>query len=684
MPYLLSRASCSFHTVCLRMIQTRALVVVAMMLVLVGSALAETLELLPPGNVDDFGFSVSNVPNVEGEGGDPREDIVIGAPGAERVFVYTSAYGYLHQILKKPNQVSYSGFYFGSSVSGVPDLDGDGRGDIIVGAPMESPDSKYLQEGRVHVFSGATGWWLYTLVPPMRRTRAHFGIAVSGITDINGDSMGDFIVGADDRSYIFSGASGTLLHTLVLPNGSFRSSDSGVSYIPDVNSDGHVDVVVSDNISDERAHVFSGFSGAFLYSIDVPDFPNGTNFPVSGIPDVNGDGRGDIIVGARCEFIDPDPNLGHAYIFSGANGALLHKLLMPVRPSLDPLGFPVSGIDDYDGDGRGDAIVCYPGNSAHSIPSSGYACIYSGANGALLQTMLSPNGFTGGKFGFSASGIADIDQDGHGDVIVGARNERMVYVFLSSDYVPPTPTPTQTRTGTPTQTGTPTDTATVTNTPTRTATPTKTPVPPGMFDLNFNALVDADDLLTFVESCRDGGAAVDFDGSGNVCYIDLFMFSQHWMYVLPTHTPTLTPTFTPTITGTPTYAPFADLNLDYAVRDAINKPTGVLTQDDLLSVTMLPAFQRSIVNLDGLQQCTNLEQLSLWGNDIANISQLSALPKISVLYIQSNQITDLQPLVDNTGMGTGDILNVTDNPLSASATNIQVPALEARGVQVTQ
>jgi len=53
------------------------------------------------------------------------------------------------------------------------------------------------------------------------------------------------------------------------------------------------------------------------------------------------------------------------------------------------------------------------------------------------------------------------------------------------------------------------------------------------------------------------------------------------------------------------------------------------------------------------------------------------------LALGHNQISDIVPLVENEGLGTGDRVYLFDNPLSDDSINIYIPQLEARGVTVT-
>lgn len=181
----------------------------------------------------------------------------------------------------------------------------------------------------------------------------------------------------------------------------------------------------------------------------------------------------------------------------------------------------------------------------------------------------------------------------------------------------------------------------------------------------------------------------------------------------PVPTYTSVPTQTPTIT--PCMVTFSDTYLDSAVRAKINKPSGQLYNTDLVGVGFTSLYhyggnvgQEMISNLSGIQYCTDLTFLNLWGNNISNINALSSLKKLETLYLQQNSIsdisalsgltklkdvvftyngiTDLTPLVtncNNGGLGIGDKLNVQENPLTTNSKDVQIPYLQSKGVTVT-
>jgi len=114
---------------------------------------------------------------------------------------------------------------FGSSVSGVGDVNGDGVADLIVGAPFS--DNNGLGSGSARVFSGADGSILYNFFGDS--SGDEFGTSVSGAGDVNGDGFADLIVGApfgDGNNgfdtggvRVFSGADGSILYNCGSPGG---------------------------------------------------------------------------------------------------------------------------------------------------------------------------------------------------------------------------------------------------------------------------------------------------------------------------------------------------------------------------------------------------------------------------------------------------------------------------------
>src|SRR5262249_55211798 len=91
-------------------------------------------------------------------------------------------------------------------------------------------------------------------------------------------------------------------------------------------------------------------------------------------------------------------------------------------------------------------------------------------------------------------------------------------------------------------------------------------------------------------------------------------------------------------------SPFADRNLDAAVRAVLLDPKGDLTEEMLKNVFILHAAGKGIKDLSGLEKCKNLAELDLAKNQIGDIKALKDLTNIQSLTLSDNQITDIAPL----------------------------------------
>ncbi|HMN97730.1 MAG TPA: integrin alpha [Phycisphaerales bacterium] len=355
--------------------------------------------------------------------------------GAAGVLLPTSAAADMLEVTS-PNETAQGNF--GRAVAGVPDLNGDGVDDVIVGAPREH-GSGVTNSGRVYVFSGRTGLLIRTHVSPNPTLLGRFGNAVAGVRDITGDGAGDYVVGAPrelgaaGRVYVYSGSTGALLRTHVSPgsqpNGEFGASVSGID---DFTGDGRGEYIVGapGEVSQRgRAYVFSGSSGANLYSHDVPGGNPlaGFGHSVAGVPDLDADGRGDYVIGAPFDHGSGQPALsGRAFVYSGYSGGVIAILSSPDPQDTGRFGWAVAGVPDADGDGSGDILIGCPyedvGSGANAVLEAGRAHLISGFGGALLKTFVPPAAHQHAEnfFGWSVAGIKDRSGDGLGDVVIGA------------------------------------------------------------------------------------------------------------------------------------------------------------------------------------------------------------------------------------------------------------------------
>ena len=102
----------------------------------------------------------------------------------------------------------------------------------------------------------------------------------------------------------------------------------------------------------------------------------------------------------------------------------------------------------------------------------------------------------------------------------------------------------------------------------------------------------------------------------------------------------------------------------------------------LTQLTLLDLDGNAISDISALSGLTNLVVLRLGGNVITDISALSGLTSLVVLRLWDNNISDISPLVANRGLGAGEVISVSENPLSDASINVHIPTLKDRGVEV--
>jgi hypothetical protein len=290
-----------------------------------------------------------------------------------------------------------------------------------------------------HVFSGATGQFIHNLAPPVPEAK-NFGIAVGVLPDADGDGLADLVIGAPGssltpRAFIVSGGSGGFLHTLSSPStesgGRFGWSVAGV---PDTNGDGRGDVIVGADSEDPlggtidgRAYLVSGATGTLLHTFE-PSGPPNQRFGsrVAGLPDVDHDGYGDVLIGAP--FAAPQGSRrGRAYIFSGASGQLLRVIEHPNSAWGVELSTALASAPDLDGDGRPEVLLADPfERPAADLLSGGVVYVLSGTTGQVLRRITSPNTQRDGLFGISVDAAAAAPGSGRrADLLIGASNEAL-------------------------------------------------------------------------------------------------------------------------------------------------------------------------------------------------------------------------------------------------------------------
>jgi hypothetical protein len=378
---------------------------------------------------DRIGDTVSNAGDVNNDGFD---DIIVGAPwaapgglfGAGSAFVYSGADGSIlyqfHGAAANDN--------LGNSVSNAGDVNNDGFEDVIVGAPYTALAGGAY--GSAFIYSGADGSILQRF--DATASSGTFGHSVSNAGDVNADGVDDVIIGAwaadpgglsnAGSAFVYSGTGGAYLYRFDGLTAGDYLGDS-VSNAGDINADGFDDLIVGawaaapGGLNDAgSAFVFSGANGSVLHQFDGAAAGDYLGDCVSNAGDVNADGFDDLIVGAPSAIPGLITSAGSAYVFSGADGSTLYQF--DGSAIYDYLGYSVSNAGDINADGFADLIVGAVGMDPGGLGYAGSALVYSGADGSMLHRF---DGATAGDhLGDSVSNAGDVNADGLADLVIGA------------------------------------------------------------------------------------------------------------------------------------------------------------------------------------------------------------------------------------------------------------------------
>ena len=312
------------------------------------------------------------------------------------------------------------------------DVNGDGYADVIVGARWH--DNGEGDEGRAYAYLGsATGLsTTASWIAEGNQTSASFGTSVATAGDINGDGYADVVIGSpwydatltnQGRAWAYFGSSSGLIPVQGwTANGPVASGQyaSVVAPAGDVNGDGFADVIVGSESREPGRHLPGlGLGPRHQRGLGPRGGPASAwlGFSVAGAGDVDGDGYGDILVGAP-GYDGGDADEGLALLFRGSafGPEVTAAWSVEGNGASAQLGWVVASAGDVNGDGYADAAVGAPSWS-NDQSFEGKASVYLGSPSGLAASAAwsVESNLAGARFGIDVAAAGDVNGDGYGD-----------------------------------------------------------------------------------------------------------------------------------------------------------------------------------------------------------------------------------------------------------------------------